>query len=66
MQIKINGKTESVPDKVTVQDVLETRKVPETGTVIVLNDEIVRAEDWQEIVLNGGDQLEFVRIIGGG
>ncbi|MBI4295789.1 MAG: sulfur carrier protein ThiS [Chloroflexi bacterium] len=66
MQIKINGNAELVPDKATVQDVLATKKLPEAGTVVVLNDEIIRAEQWEEVVLNGGDQLEFVRIIGGG
>jgi thiamine biosynthesis protein ThiS len=66
VQVKVNEALESVPERSTVKDILATKELPEAGTVVVLNDEIVRAEEWQDVVVNGGDQIEFVRIIGGG
>ena len=66
MQIKLNGATELVPDNSTVQDVLAAKKLPEATAIIVLNDNIVRREEWQNLRLNSDDQLEVIRIIGGG
>ncbi len=65
MRIRINGEMEEVPDNSSVEDVLNSRRVK--GAVIIeLNGEIVKRENWASSRLNSDDNLELVRMIGGG
>ncbi len=66
MQIKINGAVDEIPDNSSIQDVLTARKVPVGVLVIGLNGEIIKRENWASLRLNANDNLELIRLIGGG
>lgn len=66
MQIKINGAVAELPDNSSVQDLLLARKLPLDIVIIVLNGEIITREKWEGLKLNSNDNMELIRIIGGG
>ena len=66
MEIIVNGKTDQVSENLSVQDFLQQLNVTFDNVVVELNREIVKREEWQETVLHQGDQLELVRLVGGG
>ena len=64
--VKINGKEDQIPENFSLKDVLAARKLPEHVVIITLNEEIVRRENWASQKLSPDDELEIIRIIGGG
>jgi len=64
--VKINGLVDEVPDNSSVKDVLIARNIPLEIAVIALNGEIVKRENWENIMLSANDDMEIIRIIGGG
>lgn len=66
MQVMINGAVDEVPEDSSIGDVLAARQLSVEIVVIVLNGEIVKREKWASLKLNSSDDLELIRIIGGG
>lgn len=66
MQIKINGVVNEILDNSSVEDILMARELPLDIVIIVLNGEIIGQENWAGLKLNHDDNLEIIRIIGGG
>ena len=66
MQVKINGAVDEVADDSSIGDVLTARELSLQIVVVVLNGEIVKRERWVNLKLNSNDDLELIRIIGGG
>ena len=66
MEIILNGKTEQVSENLSVQNFLQQLSVTFNNVVVELNREIVKREEWQGTILQPGDQLELVRLVGGG
>ncbi len=66
MRIRINGEVEQIPDDSSVEDVLTTRKLLRGTVVIELNGEIIKRDKWAILRLNSDDNLELIRMIGGG
>ena len=64
--VKINGLVDEVPDNSSVKDVLIARNIPLEIAIIALNGEIVKRENWENIMLSANDDMEIIRIIGGG
>lgn len=50
----------------TVAQLLEKLEVPTAGVVVERNREILHTEAFNRIVLQEGDELELIRIVGGG
>lgn len=67
MQLTINGKEETVPDALTVIELLKMRGIETPEMVSVeLNDEILKRADFESTKLKENDQLEFLYFMGGG
>lgn len=66
MRVRINGEVEEIPDNLSVEDVLTSRKLLKGAVVIELNGEIVKRDKWASLRLNPDDNLELIRMIGGG
>lgn len=66
MRVKINGEADEIPDNSSIKDVLTARKLPVDIIIIALNGEIINREKWEILKLNSNDNLELIRIIGGG
>ncbi len=65
MQVTINGETRNLPEKITVNDLLNEMKI-EGKIAIELNQEILPRSQFSEYQINPGDTLEIVHAIGGG
>ena len=64
-QIKVNGEIEEIKDNSTVQDILNTRKLP-SFFVVELNRNIIKKEDYNKITLKNGDVIEIAAFCAGG
>ncbi len=68
MIILVNGKSQALPDAMTLRQFLETLGLPtlERGVAISLNGEVVRRADWERTALQAQDELEIVQATQGG
>jgi sulfur carrier protein len=67
VKLRINGETREVPRHVgTVAALSAWLDLPGYGSAIELNGEVIRRAEQPSTRLNEGDQLEVVRLVGGG
>lgn len=66
MEITINGETSKVRDDITVTELLEEINTPAVGVAVELNRAIVPRSLHASTVLEEGDLLEIVKMVGGG
>ena len=66
MLVKINGAAGEVADGCSVRDVLIARGIRAELAIITVNGEIVKRETWDGTRLYSNDEVEIIRIIGGG
>ncbi|MBM2825287.1 MAG: thiamine biosynthesis protein ThiS [Dehalococcoidales bacterium] len=66
MQLKINGAVAELADNASIRDLLLAKKLPGEIVIIELNGEIIKREKWESLKLSSNDNLEIIRIIGGG
>lgn len=66
MEIIVNGNTEHISENLSVENYLQLKNITSENVVVELNRNIIKREEWQETILHQGDQLELVRLVGGG
>lgn len=64
--IFINGKKEEIEESLTLQGLLEAKRIRPEVVTIELNEEIVPRDRYKDTGLKSGDKLEFVYYMGGG
>ena len=65
MDIVVNGSRQSC-DPGSVADLVAARGLPPDALVVELNGEIIRQEQWPQVLLGDGDRLELLSFVGGG
>ena len=66
IKIKVNGKSNSVPEKYKISDLVKDLKIPLKKVAIELNQEIMDKKKISKIILKKDDKIEIVHFIGGG
>ena len=66
MQIVINGETRDVPDALTMSQLLEQLKLEPRRVAVERNRQLLPRKQFDQAVLEAGDQLEIVTLVGGG
>ena len=69
MKIKVNGEEKYLEirnEKVLLSSTLELLGYSSNSVVVEVNDLIINSKKWDEKVLEDGDRLEIVSIVGGG
>ena len=66
MEIRVNGETRQWDRSLTVRDLLEALGVRPEGVVVERNLKIVPRERMAEEMIEDGDSLEIIRLVGGG
>jgi sulfur carrier protein len=66
MQITVNGENTSVPEGLTLGELVGRLQLVGQRLAIELNGGIVPRSRWAEVRLGEGDRMEIVRAIGGG
>lgn len=64
--IRLNGKPVSLPQGLSVAQLLQTRGVDAQRVVVALNREIQPRESWSQLYPRDGDMLEVVQVVAGG
>ena len=66
LQITVNGEAVSLPGPMTVEQVLDTVEVPPNYLAVEVNAEVVPREQYASRMIEPGDELEVVTLVGGG
>ena len=66
MNLIVNGEEQSVPDGLTVVQLLERLDLPGTRVAVERNRTIVPRTEFSQVHLEDGDRLEVVHFVGGG
>jgi len=66
LEVKVNGKKQSVIEGSTVQSVLDEKEVRTEMVAVELNGTLLSKEEFSERTLNKGDALEFLYYMAGG
>jgi sulfur carrier protein len=66
IRIVVNGEVRSVPQALTVDQLLGFLGIPPSRVAVERNREIVRKIVWGETRIEPGDRLEIVWFVGGG
>ncbi|MGI9862077.1 sulfur carrier protein ThiS [Moorella naiadis] len=66
MQILLNGRAEDLPGGMTLEQLLITKNIASAAVVVAVNSEVVKREAWCNFVIKENDEVEVIRIVGGG
>ncbi|MCL2766869.1 MAG: sulfur carrier protein ThiS [Peptococcaceae bacterium] len=66
MRIVLNGKDEELAEGLTVARLISDKSINPANIIVEHNYNIVKNEDWQNVVLKDNDNLEILRLVGGG
>lgn len=66
MDLTVNGETREFREGITLSELLEEIKAPSAGIAVECNREIVPRSQHPKRVLQNGDVLEVVKMVGGG
>ncbi len=66
MELTVNGVGRSVPDGVTVADLVREVTPQQRGVAVAVNGEVVPRTGWPATVLRGGDRVEVLSAAQGG
>lgn len=66
MKLRINGIDKDTPEFLSVADLADWLQLPAYGAAVELNGEVIRRAEHAATHLADGDQLEVVRLVGGG
>ena len=66
MNIQVNGQTRELADGSTIATLLGDLGVTQPHVAVEVNLEVVPRAQHRETILNDGDQVEVVTLVGGG
>ena len=66
MEIRVNGETRQLERSVTVRDLLEALGIRPGAVVVERNLKIVPRERVAKEMVEDGDSIEIIRLVGGG
>lgn len=66
LNIKVNGKAESITVNKSLFDLLIDKLLNPERVVVEVNNCIIKRDQFSEYILKEGDSLEILRFVGGG
>jgi thiamine biosynthesis protein ThiS len=66
MKITVNGKTAKMNDGATLSALIAERKFDKVNVLVSVNKEIVKTENFSEVILAEGDEVELFCFVSGG
>jgi len=67
MQIKINGKVKEIRQIMGLSDFLKQNGiVDKKSVVVIINEKIIKKEDFDTIQIKENDEIEILRFVAGG
>lgn len=65
IKVNVNGKTEEIKE-LLLKEYLENKNLDSNNIIVLLNNEIIKRENFSTIFLKNNDVLEILKFIGGG
>lgn len=66
MKLRVNDECKELPEGSTIEDLIHQLQVPEDGTVISVDGEIVSKKDFPRHRLSDNAEIEVMVFVGGG
>ena len=66
LNVLINGESKTIPQNISILELLKTYKINMDRVVIEINKKILKKEDFQSTCLAENDRIEIVTFVGGG
>jgi thiamine biosynthesis protein ThiS len=66
MQILVNGEVREFAAPLTLADLLRTLQIPDRGVAVEVNQQVAPRQSHSQFILQAGDQVEIVTLVGGG
>ncbi|HXG42279.1 MAG TPA: sulfur carrier protein ThiS [Dehalococcoidia bacterium] len=66
IRVTINGREQSLEGPLTVADYVRSLPVNQRWLAVARNGEVVPRHLWPEVLIQDGDVIEVVRMVGGG
>ena len=66
MEIHLNGEHKTMPQALTISELLTQLQVPAESLVVELNGSILQPADYTGTALKDQDRLELIQFVGGG
>ena len=66
MNIMLNGRQESVSEKLTIAQLVASRGINASRVVVEHNFRILHRQEWPEAILKETDSVEIISFMGGG
>jgi sulfur carrier protein len=64
--ITVNGRSVEIESSMTVEQLLDTVDVPPNYLAVEVNADVVPREEYTTRIVDAGDQVEVVTLVGGG
>ncbi len=64
--LTVNGESRTVDDGTSIIKLLETLSIEQRRVAVAINGEVVPRTEHEQTSLKDGDQVEIVRMVGGG
>ncbi len=64
--LTVNGESRTVDDGTSIIKLLETLGIEQRRVAVAINGEVVPRTEHEQTSLKDGDQVEIVRMVGGG
>jgi thiamine biosynthesis protein ThiS len=66
MNITINGQSHSISDYKCLSELINELDLANGALAVAINQQVIPRSQYETIILQAGDQVEFVRAVGGG
>ena len=66
IEITVNGRSVQIESPMTVEQFLDTIDVPPNYLAVEVNADVVPREEYTERIVDAGDDVEVVTLVGGG
>jgi len=66
IRITVNGQPVEIASRMTVQQILDSVDVPPNYLAVEVNANVVVREDYATTMVDDGDEVELVTLVGGG
>lgn len=70
MQIVLNGVSENIEKEILISEFIEKlsseKNINLSGAVVLLNDELIKRDNWKDINIKENDEIEVLTFVSGG
>ena len=64
--IILNGKEEKIKTQMNITEFLKTKEIKKDSVVVMINEEIIKKERFEEVTIKENDEVEILRFVSGG